>query len=65
MNLKKTIKLNTNLRQFGLNPREWVIEPQSKNLFRIAHKTDHDLQLWGLGQITSQGIQWTQLKWAL
>ncbi len=62
---KTTRKLNTNLKEFGLNPREWIIRPMGQQDFRIFHKDDRSLSLRGQGRITTEGIQWTALAWEL
>ena len=60
-----TKKLNTNLKEFGLNPREWIIRPLGQQDFRIFHKDDRSLSLRGTGRITTEGIQWSALSWEL
>lgn len=64
MKAKRVIKLNTNLKQFGLNPTEWVILPKTPGIFKIQNKKDAELSLLGHGKITFDGIQWQQLHWA-
>jgi hypothetical protein len=55
-------KFNTNLRQFGLNPREWLIRPQTKGLFKLQHRHKSSFQLEGKGMLTIDGIIWEQLS---
>jgi hypothetical protein len=50
-------KLYTQLCDFGLNSKEWIIKPITKNKYLIHHHSDNEFQF--MGQIDQQ--KWTQI----
>lgn len=54
--------LKDDLKKFGLNPTEWIIEQLEDQIYQIAHVDDH--QFYFLGKARHVGLlpEWTQLK---
>ncbi len=61
--MKQNKALIEQLREFGLNPRFWILKRLKKTQnWILIHKQDHDMCL--LGQ-TQTGTRWKQLEWLI
>lgn len=54
--------LQNQLKNFGLNPAEWSLFKIQNFGFRIQHREDHDLVLYGQMEYRNQRPQWKSLE---
>ncbi len=57
------LNLKVSLSRFGLNPQEWVLIPESKNIFTIRNKAEPSLSLRGqCSRTVSRPAVWTHIS---
>lgn len=70
MNHKKTIEiLYCGLKDFGLNPVDWLLVPvgETENhiQFEVNSIEEHDLRLFGRAEKNRHALQWQNLEWQM
>lgn len=62
-----TEELQRNLREFGLNPGEWILIPleesQEQIQFELNSIEEPDLVFLGKAQKINQSLRWQSLEW--
>jgi len=58
------IKLADELRLFGLNPLEWIIQKKTGNLFEITNRFDRDFVLVGQLEYFKNSPRWAHVELA-
>ena len=54
--------LHNDLKKFGLNPSEWIIEHVTDEIYQIAHIDDHQFCFLGEAQYVGLLAEWAQIK---
>lgn len=57
--------LQNQLKNFGLNPADWSLLKIQNFGFRIQHREDHDLVLYGQIEYRNQSPRWKSLEISL
>lgn len=55
---ESNLKLTNELKNFGLDPRDWTLIKQRTGLYRIANKKDESFTLKGQTKLTEQKLTW-------
>lgn len=56
------LKLNAELKQFGLNPSEWSLQRIQSLTYLIQNKFDKNFTLWGQIEFKKQKPQWKSVE---
>lgn len=56
--------LKRQLLQFGLDPREWTLEPLDPESWNIRHSDDPEFRFVGKSHGTDLGARWTTISLA-
>lgn len=59
---KNNEKLKVDLKSFGLNPYEWMIEEINKNIFRINHIADTNFTFIGQTIKENGQVKWQEIR---
>lgn len=62
MPLKIQMELLTDLKRYGLNPRDWTFRPSKSAGFDIQHRQDPEFQLRGIAGRRRQRMEWKTLE---
>lgn len=54
--------LKLKLRQYGLNPEEWLLKVGGRGLFLVVHREDHDFSLVGRTKGRRGRRSWADLR---
>lgn len=54
--------LQTELRNFGLNPSEWTLQQLNALHYRVLHRTDDDFSFYGRLEYRDHRPQWKSLE---
>lgn len=60
MSIFMQIKLNEDLKRFGLNPGEWTFRPLEGNQFQIQHRADSNFNLMGV--LAADRLTWLEIQ---
>ena len=60
--LNNKLKLQEDLKKFGLNPRDWYLKICESKTYLIQNKYDKDFTLKGYLQLKANRPQWTTLE---
>ena len=52
------MNLTNELKNFGLDPRDWTLIKQKTGTYRIANKKDESFSLKGQTKLTEQKLTW-------
>ena len=55
-------KLIEELKQFGLNPQDWVMKRVGTLQFKLQHKSDPNFVLLGKGKYLDTRPKWAQIQ---
>lgn len=56
------IQLSESLKVFGLDPREWMIEPLSRRRYLLHHRADRNFSLLGEARRRGSRVEWANLR---
>lgn len=57
-------KLSLQLRNFGLNPLDWILSPLQSRNYLLQHREDHELALYGRLEFKNETPYWESLELA-
>jgi hypothetical protein len=56
------VNLHRQLRQFGLNPQEWILEREGFNQYVLRNRLDREIYFKGLAKRTLSCLKWRALE---
>lgn len=58
MNMQINTQLMTELKGFGLNPKDWSLVKQKAHTYKIAHNSDQNFILKGTTKLKEKKLTW-------
>ena len=58
-------QLQQQLCQFGLNPKDWLVQQISPRAYAVRSRKDQETYFWGLTTKATQNLKWKKLQVAI